>query len=178
MQIKLDGVKELQRRLEIMRQKIHVDGKLHVEAGILEDGTPAGAQVPLEHSTAEIATYAAYNEYGTANIPPRPFMHTAIEHRGKQWGKYVEGMILHEGANLKQALEGAGQLMGSDIVSSIDQAFVSWTPNAPRTIQAKTKPATENGQITGKHVEHPLIDTGDLMASIKYRVTEGENGKT
>ena len=117
------------------------------------DGTVVSAGV----MDSKNATKAAINEYGTSKIPQRPFMRTAVSRHGKSWGeksaKAVQSVM--KGMPISQATELVGMQMKSDISSTLTNG--PWTPNSAVTIAKKGS-------------SRPLIDTGELRASITYRV--------
>ena len=117
------------------------------------DGTVVSAGV----MDSKNATKAAINEYGTSKIPQRPFMRTATNRYGKSWGskavKAVQSVM--KGMPISQGTELIGMQMKSDISSTLTNG--PWTPNAPSTIAKKGS-------------SRPLIDTGELRASINYKV--------
>ena len=127
-----------------------------VKAGILNGATTTDGK--------SIAEYAAYNEFGTRNIPARPFMRTVAKERPKVWvGKMVnqiKGRATQPEA-WKGALVLAGESMKSDIQYSIQAG--TWTPNAPATVAAKQR----KGKV---EPNHPLIDTGQMLAAVSYEV--------
>lgn len=117
------------------------------------DGTVVSAGV----MDSKNATKAAINEYGTSKIPQRPFMRTATTRHGKSWGsksaKAVKSVM--KGMPISQVTELVGMQMKADISSTLTNG--PWTPNAPSTIAKKGS-------------SRPLIDTGELRASINYKV--------
>ena len=117
------------------------------------DGTVVSAGV----MDSKNATKAAINEYGTSKIPQRPFMRTAVSRYGKSWGekssKAVQSVI--KGMPISQVTELVGMQMKSDISSTLTNG--PWTPNSAVTIAKKGS-------------SRPLIDTGELRASITYKV--------
>ena len=129
-----------------------------VKAGILNNATTTDGK--------SIPEYAVYNEFGTSRIPARPFMRTVAKEKPKQW---IGEMVLHvrgratEPAIWKQALGVAGESMKSDIKDSIQNG--NWTPNAPATVRAKAR----KGKV---EPDHPLIDTGQMLAAVSYEVVE------
>ena len=130
-----------------------------VKAGILEGATNSETHEP-------IAPYAVYNEFGTRNIPARPFMRTVAKARPKTWVgimvKHIRGRAQNP-AIWKEALGKAGAQMKDDIINSIQNG--SWTPNAPATIAAKKR----KGKV---EPDHPLIDTGQMLAAVSYEVVD------
>lgn len=129
-----------------------------VKAGILNNATTTDGQ--------SIAEYAVYNEFGTSRIPARPFMRTVAKEKPKQWigemVRHVRGKATNP-AVWKEALGLAGESMKSDIKDSIQNG--SWTPNAPATVAAKAR----KGKV---EPDHPLIDTGQMIAAVSYEVTD------
>ena len=117
------------------------------------DGTVVSAGV----MDSKNATKAAINEYGTSKIPQRPFMRTAVSRHGKSWGeksaKAVQSVM--KGMPISQATELVGMQMKADISSTLTNG--PWTPNSAVTIAKKGS-------------SRPLIDTGELRASITYKV--------
>lgn len=117
------------------------------------DGTVVSAGV----MDSKNATKAAINEYGTSKIPQRPFMRTAVSRHGKSWGeksaKAVQSVM--KGMPISQVTELVGMQMKSDISSTLTTG--PWTPNSVVTIAKKGS-------------SRPLIDTGELRASITYKV--------
>ena len=126
---------------KILKDITNLDGTV-VSAGLLD---------------AKNATKAAINEYGTSKIPQRPFMRTATNRHGKSWGsksaKAVQSVM--KGMPISQVAELVGMQMKADISSTLTNG--PWTPNAPSTIAKKGS-------------SRPLIDTGELRASITYKV--------
>lgn len=129
-----------------------------VKAGILNNATTTDGK--------SIAEYAVYNEFGTSRIPARPFMRTVAKEKPRQW---IGEMVRHvrggatDPAVWKQALGVAGESMKSDIKDSIQNG--AWAPNAPATIAAKKR----KGKV---EPDHPLIDTGQMIAAVSYEVID------
>lgn len=117
------------------------------------DGTVVSAGV----MDAKNATKAAMNEYGTEKIPQRPFLRTSVNRYGKSWGsksaKAVQSVM--QGMPISQATELVGMQMKADISKTLTSG--PWTPNSAATIAKKGS-------------SRPLVDTGELRASITYRV--------
>ena len=130
-----------------------------VKAGILEGATNRVTGEP-------IAPYAIYNEFGTKNIPARPFMRTVAKSEPKKW---IGEMVRHirgkatDPAIWKQALGVAGESMKADIKDSIQNG--AWTPNAPATVRAKAR----KGKV---EPDHPLMDTGEMFAAVSFEVVD------
>ena len=119
-------------------------------------GIPSGATTTDGKS---IPMYAAYNEFGTSRIPARPFMRTTANEHQNEWCETLAGAL--KGEILKDNAKGAMGLVGEQMKAHIQQTIQkgSFAPNAPRTVA--------NKRAKGKvEPDHPLIDTGQMLASI------------
>lgn len=125
--------------------------KLTAQAGI-----PSGATTTDGKSIPE---YAVYNEFGTSRIPGRPFMRTTANEHQNEWCETLAGAL--KGEILKDNAKGAMGLVGEQMKAHIQQTIQkgSFAPNAPRTVAIKRK----KGKV---EPDHPLIDTGQMIASI------------
>ena len=132
-------------------------GNMEVAAGFFEgDSYDNGASV------AEIA---AYNEFGTSKIPPRPFMEQAFEGKSdeiRQAAKEAYECIV-EGDDLQTAYNIIGACLQGVIRDEIDTG--DFAPNSPATTQRKGS-------------DKPLTDTGRMRQSVRYRIRKkGGGGK-
>ena len=120
-------------------------------------GIPAGAKTTDGKSIPE---YAVYNELGTSRIPARPFMRNTMNLHKEEWLQIVSGKLNFEEIKKDQAENVMGlvsEVMKAHIQQTIQKG--SFAPNAPRTVAAK--------RASGKvEPDHPLIDTGQMIASI------------
>lgn len=125
--------------------------KLTAQAGI-----PAGATTTDGKS---IPMYAAYNEFGTSRIPARPFMRTTANEHQNEWCETLAGAL--KGEILKDNAKGAMGLVGEQMKAHIQQTIQkgSFAPNSPKTVANKRR----KGKV---EPDHPLIDTGQMLASI------------
>ncbi len=119
-------------------------------------GIPAGATTTDGKS---IPMYAAYNEFGTSRIPARPFLRNTMNEHQTEWCETLagalKGEIQHD--NAKKAMGLVGEQMKAHIQQTIQKG--SFAPNSPKTIA--------NKRAKGKREpDHPLIDTGQMLASI------------
>lgn len=132
--------------------------KIKVRAGI-----PAGATTTSGKSIPE---YAVYNELGTSRIPARPFMRTTVNEHQDEWCKTLAGALKGNvtRGNAKKAMGLVGEQMKAHIQQTIQKG--SFAPNAPRTVAMKRA----KGKV---EPNHPLIDTGQMLASIISEVKDG-----
>lgn len=130
--------------------RLLTSNELHVKVGILENSKyPDGTSVP---------TVAYKNEYGWANIPPRPFFRDTIKQNKSAWSELAKRGIA-AGYSMDKILGLVGTSMQNDIQMSITQ----WRtpPNSAYTVAMKGFQA-------------PLRHTMLLHDSVKYEVAEGK----
>lgn len=104
-----------------------------------------------------VATVALFNEFGTTNIPPRPFMRTTIAQKSPDWGAALKKCLAATDGDGPAALA----LMGEGIKGQLVETINLWSdpPNAPST-EAK------------KGFNAPLRDTTLMLRSIDYEVSD------
>lgn len=101
-----------------------------------------------------VAQVARYNEFGTLNIPMRPFFRNAINKNIKKWYATLQNAI-NQNATPSKALSIVGEVARADIIQSITD--LRTPPNAESTIKSKKS-------------TNPLIDTGLMRRSVTYKV--------
>lgn len=117
-------------------------GDIEVEVGILDS---AGA-----------AEVAAYQEFGTADIPARPFIAPTFD---ENEGAYVDALargfdnVVEGGSTPERELLKIGARVAGDIKRKITD--VSSPPNAPSTVKKKGS-------------SNPLIDTGTMRNAVGF----------
>lgn len=121
-------------------------GKEKLEIGFFET-----ARYP---NGAFVAQVARYNEFGTLNIPMRPFFRNAINKNIKKWYATLQNAI-NQNATPSKALSIVGEVARADIIQSITD--LRTPPNAESTIKSKKS-------------TNPLIDTGLMRRSVTYKV--------
>ena len=114
-----------------------------LEVGILSGKYPNGLN---------IAQNAKFQEYGTYNIPPRPFFRNALRANHRKWIVFYKQGLKQRDLNIVGKV---GVMASSDIKMSITKTLTP--PNAKSTISKKGS-------------SHPLIDTGLLRRAIDYKV--------
>jgi hypothetical protein len=140
--------------LDALRRRVE-NGKAEVFVGV-----PAGKTAP---NGTPLAAVAAFNEFGTEDIPERPAFRRAIgsaagraELRGlskRLLGSVVKGKMTED-----VALEVLGQAGAARVKDEIRNG--DFEPNAPSTIAKKGS-------------DHPLIDTSQLINEVTYQVQKG-----
>jgi hypothetical protein len=127
-------------------------------------------------SMTEVAQIAVYNEYGTKDIPARPFMSLAYKTNVdglKRLQAQMYKRVLRNEITVKQGLAIIGEWLSAKMKRTIDS--VSTPPNAPSTI--KQKNAALMRRTSAKALEktpsigttaHPLINTAQMRNSITH----------
>lgn len=163
------GWQAIQRALASLRQ-----GDSYVKAGI----TGAGATTPREDgdegaplTNAELATV---QEFGTKDIPPRPFVNgTFLLHREQYIGslKTLLPAVYAGRVTIPFMLNVVGLQMASDMKERIAAGEPPFTPNAPSTIAAKLRKGKWNkGGLAADASPKPLINTGRMRNAITHEV--------
>lgn len=118
-----------------------------VEAGFIDRATyPDGTSV---------AAVAAFNEFGTSKIPPRPFFRQMIQKNSAKWPVNLRTALSNTNYDAATSLG----LVGQEIQEELQDSIRSNTPppNAPSTVEAKG-------------FDRTLIDTGMMLNSVKHNV--------
>jgi len=118
-----------------------------------------GGEADKKVDGVAIYMYANFNEYGTSNIPSRPFFRTALNNNRKYikeqlkelLGKVATGKITGE-----IALKSIGLEVQGLIQDSIKNG--NWEPNSARTIRKK------------KFKGQPLIETGSMLRAVSFEI--------
>lgn len=112
-------------------------------------------------SDTDIALVAAWNEFGTNNIPSRPFMRNAWDRHEDELNKRIKAEWAAITAGKKTA-ENSLELLGAWHQNKIQMEIVNgdYVANAPYTVQRKGS-------------SRPLIDTGRMRQSIRYVIKQG-----
>ena len=145
--IKLES-KDLQNIKIDKREITKFMGKEKLEIGFFET-----AKYPSGEYVAQVARY---NEFGTLNIPMRPFFRNAINKNIKKWYATLQNAI-NQNATPSKALSIVGEVARADIIQSITD--LRTPPNAESTIKQKKS-------------TNPLIDTGLMRRSVTYKVSK------
>ncbi|AAX88343.1 TPA: hypothetical protein ACPIWO_000468 [Haemophilus influenzae] len=139
--------KGLEKELEL----INKIGKARVKVGVQAD---AGIHSESGESLVDIGIW---NEYGTAHIPSRPFIRQTFEDNQQALAQYLGRVVenVAKGDDLVQELSKLGQWYQDKQKKTLTS--YPWTPNAPSTRRRKKS-------------SKPLVDTSQLVNSIRYKV--------
>ena len=113
-----------------------------------------------EENGADLVDVAAFNEFGTSDIPERPFMRQSWENHEPELKQICQqaNNVIAQGGTAEAACKMIGVAGVGIIQEEIGEG--SFAPNAPSTIRKKGS-------------DHPLIDTGRMRQSVKYVVKKG-----
>lgn len=108
---------------------------------------------------ASVAQIAAFNEFGTDNMPARPFMRQTKLNNGEKIHKFMQKSIKEnvESGSVEQMLNQVGSKYKGFIQKEIRNG--EFEPNAPSTVRKKGS-------------SRPLIDTGRMRQSVVYEIRE------
>lgn len=173
-----------------VEMKIDSDGVEKMLRGMLADfqtgpiGAKAGyfsgdkGKIPSdEPNPPDISQIALWNDFGTYNIPPRPFMREAQKKANKRCENAIKG-LLDDGTDMESITKLLAQLLVAELKESIRHG--SWDANAPITINGGWMHNKKSGKIfyvQGKHSSRPLIDTGNLQQSIHSAIVTHNNSE-
>ena len=138
-------IDRLEKRLDAFRK--------NMQSTELNVGFINGATYPEDGMS--VAQVAFDNEFGTKEIPSRPFFRTMISKESPEWGKKLEGAIKFTHHDLEKSMS----ILGLDIEGALRQSIRDWQtpPNSPKTIERKG-------------FNKPLIDTSLMVKSITSEV--------
>jgi len=136
--------------------------KPHVRVGFIGDSGGA----THKESPLTVAGVAAIHEYGAPeqNIPERSFIRGTIEAHSNEVRAFIDHQnksVLFQKISVKEALGRLGLFMVALIKNRIVKEHVP-PPLKESTIQAKTR--------DGKTGEVPLVDTAQMLNSIRHQV--------
>ena len=156
--IKVTGL-DMRKWRDLQRKLKELGGFRAVRVGVLAGSKNSEGQ--------SIAEYAAANEYGTADIPSRPFMRTTAREKGFAWAGVLAGAL--RGRTVKdpnvgrRAFTAVGRVAQADIQATI---MSNMPPaNSPEYAAEKVK---ENGGYSGT-----LFLSGDMHKSINFELVTG-----
>ena len=118
-----------------------------------------GSEAEKKVNGVAIYMYANFNEYGTSDIPSRPFFRTALNNNRKyikEQLKELLGKVATGKMTGKMALKSIGLEVQGLIQDSIKNG--NWESNAPGTIRAKNGMGQE------------LIETGSMLRAVSFEI--------
>ena len=118
-----------------------------------------GSEAEKKVNGVAIYMYANFNEYGTNNIPSRPFFRTALNNNRKYIKEQLKE-LLGKVATGKMTGEKALKSIGLEVQGLIQDSIKNgnWKKNASSTIRSK------NGK------GQPLIETGSMLRAVSFEI--------
>ena len=156
---------------------------LEVQVGFTADGSGQGSS--HESVSADdyeggptIAQVAAWNEFGTYNIPERPFLRQSVDNN-KAAIKAMCAAQIKAVAQGKTDADKAIRVVGAGQVGLIQHEMVNdnFVENAPITIKGGGMRNQKSGKrlyVKGKESSTPLVDSGRMKQSVHYLVKPRE----
>lgn len=170
-----------QDRVDRLRSKLRKFPHAYVQIGFFQGaGKYPGEDAP------EVVEVALWNEYGTSNMPARPFLGPAVDEHIDLINRWREEMItniIEKDWEIQKALEAIGFRIKTLIENKIKSNVPP--PNAPGTIAHKQSqgqlPKKVKGQggaegraaLAAGGKTNTLIDTGLMLRSVTYKVNLG-----
>lgn len=145
--VAIKGGDKFEKAMRELVDKLAIDSTLRV--GFLEKAKyPDGTSVAL---------VAAFNNWGTARMPPRPFFSNMVRDKNKDWPGTLANLIKANNFDTTKAL----MLMGEGIKGQLQQAIrdTNSPPLSPVTVKAKG-------------FDKPLINTAHMFNSVDYEVVK------
>lgn len=118
-----------------------------VEVGFINRATYPGG--------TSVAAVAAYNEFGTSSIPPRPFFRNAIRENSAKWPVNLMTALKNTDYDAQASLGLVGQEISEEVQASI---------------RSNTPPPLADATVKAKGFDTTLIDTGTLLKNVTYNV--------
>lgn len=119
--------------------------------------------------SAEMAELAMIHEFGTSNIPARPFIRSFFRDRKKEVRERTKE-IQKQWALFSVDPTVLINALGEDLATMMRERMIDYPYEIKPPLAASTVYRKElEGHL---HPEAPLVRTGDLMESIDYKVTK------
>ena len=121
------------------------------------------AREETQRDPVTVTEVAAWNEFGTARSPARPFMRQTLKNSRKEITRHAQSQmkaVLNGKMDAQTALNRIGSYVKGRMQLEIRDG--EFTPNAPSTIARKGS-------------SKPLIDTGRMRQHIVYEIRPKED---
>lgn len=130
------------------------------ESGVYDGSAKPGVKPGEDEiGSVSVADVAAFNEFGTENMPSRPFMRDTIANNADEISRFKAMLI--------------GQVMkGADAQTVLNQLGTKGKGLMQREIRNGSFAANADSTIRKKGSSRPLIDTARMRQSVVYVVRE------
>lgn len=129
--------------------------------------TKDGEKVEKTSEKTNVLEVGVFNEFGTSKIPQRSFIRTTHDQKIGKWKQIIDRTVdnIYLGnTTVKRGLGIVGLQATSDIKLKIKSGDPSWPPNTEATIRRKKS-------------SKPLIDTSQMVNSIRHKVVMSKSGE-
>lgn len=155
----MSAVQDRDRGYRDLMQRLAGAHSVQVLVGVRSDG---GQVLVMDDSgivdaQADVAEYAAYNEFGTQHTPERSFLRSTID---ENRAKYIRMLT----AAVDDMIDGVPPLVAYGRIGLVAVADVQ------RKIRSNVPPPNAPSTVARKGSNKTLIDTGRLRQSIDYTI--------
>lgn len=136
----------------------------HVDVGV---HSVSGEELVVIASANEFGAHIPNSAFGDVTIPPRPYIRSAVDDNRSRYERLAASelnAVLDGRKGVREALALIGLEMETDIKKRI--VDLKEPANAPATLH----PSVGGVNPSGKKSDNPLVDTGNLLGSIRYVV--------
>lgn len=143
------------RRVMKLFGRASVTSNQAVYVGVL----PENADMPESHGT-DLLEYAAINEFGQGHVPERSFLRSTFDENRETIRKMMVqdvNRIIDGTYTEDKMLRRVGGFLSKKVRSKVEAGGEPFILNAPSTVRKKG-------------FNKPLIETGNLLSSIGYRI--------
>ncbi|MCX8659862.1 hypothetical protein J3T98_02690 [Gilliamella sp. B2772] len=149
--------------------------RMQLVVGIPSDGKPRKSSEEDTSTDITNAELGVIHEFGVPEkgIPERSFMRSTASEETDNLGRLAKIQIaecLKGEISTHDAFATVGAYLQGKIVEKITDG--EFQPNTPETLKRKLTPVKNKKKKRAKDADKPLIDTGQLRASITYEVRE------
>jgi hypothetical protein len=146
------------KKLQSLIKRVNVIDNTEIEVGFWDD------RYGSENDNLAVAQVAAYNNFGTSFNPTRPFMDDTFEDIMYQayMAREVKNIyisVLTNGRSTQRLLRGLGERIKGLMQLTILE-YAANGGNSQKTIEKKGR-------------DSPLIDTGKMLESVRFRIQKG-----
>ena len=146
-------------RLRAMLARVAEIHGMSVTAGIQAADGAKPKEGDGDDSPPTLLDVATWNEFGTDRIPARSFLRATIDRRRSELttlGRKLAKMVAVD----RMTVDVMANRLGNELRASVQQQ-----------IQDTTEPPNAKSTSDRKGSSHPLIDTRQMLKSIRYRAT-------
>lgn len=166
---------KITKRLKEVMKRAEQLNRTQLVVGIPSDGKPRKSSEENANTDITNIDLGIIHEFGVPErgIPERSFMRSTASEEAENLSQLTNIMVtecLSGQITPNNALSKVGAYLQGKIVEKITDG--EFQPNTPETLKRKLNPVKNKKKKRAKDADKPLIDTGQLRASITYEVRE------